>query len=77
MSTAQSDTSGQYSVAIDDQSPVTVDGFTNSQSATCGIGWSSSGLQNALHTVVVTTMGQSTSASSGDAASTFELDGFV
>jgi len=77
MSTAQFDASGQYSVGIDDQSPVTVDGFSNSQKASCGYGWSASKLQNALHTVVVTTMGQSPSAASGDDASNFELDGFV
>lgn len=78
MSTAQSDTSGQYSVAVDSQNQVIIDGFTKSQNASCGFSWSASGLQNALHTVVVTTMGQSASAGSGsNGASNFELDGFV
>jgi len=77
MSTAQSDTSGQYSVAVDDQSPVTIDGFSNSQSTSCGFGWNAAGLQNALHTVVVTTMGQSAAAGSGNDASNLEMDGFV
>lgn len=76
MSTAQTDTSGKYSVTLDNQTPITIDGFQNSQSAVCGLGWSTSALQNALHTVVVTTMGQSSEASS-DGASNFELDGFV
>jgi hypothetical protein len=77
MSTSQSDTSGQYSVALDGRTPVAVDGLTNSGSATCGYGWSASDLQNALHTVAVTAMGQSASAGSGNAASNLELDGFV
>ena len=78
MSNAQSDKSGQYSVAVDNQSPVMVDAFSPSQTPSCGIGWSASELQNALHTVVVTTLGQSSSASaSGNEASNFELDGFV
>jgi hypothetical protein len=76
MSTAQTDTSGKYSVTLDDKTPIAIDGFQNSQSAVCGLGWSASELQNALHTVVVTTMGQSSEASSDD-ASNFELDGFV
>jgi len=77
MSTAQSNTSGQYSVAVDNQNQTVIDGFTNSKSASCGFSWSASGLQNALHTVVVTTMGQSASAGSGNGVSNFELDGFV
>jgi hypothetical protein len=76
MSTTQTDTSGKYSVTLDDQTPVSIDGFQNSQSVVCGLGWSASELQNASHTVVVTTMGQSSEASS-DNASNFELDSFV
>ena len=76
MSTTQTDTSGKYSVTLDNQTPITIDGFQNSQGAVCGLGWSMSALQNALHTIVVTTMGQSSEASS-DGASNFELDGFV
>jgi hypothetical protein len=80
MSTAQSAISGQYIVAIDNLEPVTVDGYTASQNPTCGFGWSSFGLKNTDHTVVVTTAGPSLIASeSGDQTpgSTFELDGFV
>jgi hypothetical protein len=76
MSTAQTNTSGKYSVTLDDQTPISIDSFQNSQSAVCGLGWSASELQNASHTVVVTTMGQSSEASSDD-ASNFELDSFV
>jgi hypothetical protein len=80
MSTAQSAVSGQYVVAVDNLEPVTVDGYKNSQNPTCGFGWSSFGLKNTGHTVVVTTAGQSVLASeSGDLnpGSAFELDGFV
>ena len=77
MSTAQSDTSGQYSVAVDNQAPVAVDGFSNYQSASCGFGWSAPELQNSQHIVVVTTMGQSAVAGANTDASNFELDGFV
>ena len=76
MSTVQSNQSGQYSVSIDQQSTTTViDGFSNSQNVMCGFGWTAAGLQDALHTVVVTTLGQSSASSDG--ASNFELDGFV
>jgi len=80
MNTARTDASGRYSVAVDNQSPYTVDGFQNSQStaATCGFGWSTTDLQNTQHTVIVTTLGQSADpAANGKSASTFELDGFV
>jgi hypothetical protein len=76
MNTAQSDKSGKYSVAIDGSTPTAIDGFQNSPSASCGFGWSTVGLQDALHTIVVTTLGQS-AASSSNGASNFELDGFV
>jgi len=76
MSTAQSDKSGKYSVTVDNVSPVVIDGFSNSTNASCGFGWSTAGLQDILHTVVVTTLGQS-SAANADGASNFELDGFV
>jgi hypothetical protein len=80
MSTAQSAISGQYIVAIDNSAPVTIDGFTDSQNPKCGFGWSSFGLKNTDHTVVVTTAGPSliVSESGGQTpGNTFELDGFV
>jgi len=77
MHTIQSDLSGKYAVVIDGQTPVGIDGFTNTQSASCGFGWSAFGLENALHVVIVTTLGQSNLAGSGSGASNFELDGFV
>ena len=76
MSTAQSDKSGKYSVTLDNVTPAVIDGFSNSTNASCGFGWSMAGLQDVLHTVVVTTLGQS-SAANADGASNFELDGFV
>jgi hypothetical protein len=76
MSNAQSDKSGKYSVAVDKSTPTAVDGFKSLASASCEIGWSAVDLQNTLHTVVVTTLGQSTAASA-NGASNFELDGFV
>jgi hypothetical protein len=76
MSTAQSDKSGKYSVTVDNVAPDVIDGFSNSTNASCGFGWSMAGLKDGLHTIVVTTLGQS-SASSADGASNFELDGFV
>jgi hypothetical protein len=78
MSATQSDTSGQYIVTVDNSAPVVVDGYTDSHAPTCGFGWSAFGLQDADHTVVVTTLGQSPRASAnGAVAPTFELDGFV
>jgi hypothetical protein len=77
MTTAQSNTSGKYSVAIDGSTPIALDGFTDSPSPTCGFSWSASALQDVLHTVVITTQGQSSAAGSSDGATNFELDGFV
>lgn len=77
MSTAQSHKSGKYSVAVDDSTPIAVDGFQDSPTATCVFGWSAPVLQNALHTVLVTTLGQSSASGSSQDSSNFELDGFV
>lgn len=77
MSTAQTDTSGKYSVTLDNQTAVAIDCFQKSQNPSCEFGWSAVEVQNSLHTVVVTTMGQSSEAASGVDASNFELDGFV
>ena len=78
MSSAQSDASGQYSVAIDNSAPVAVDGFADSPNAKCTFGWSAFGLKDTDHTIIVTTLGQSPKASAnGKQATAFELDGFV
>ena len=80
MSTAHSAKSGRYSVSVDKSTPSVVDGFSNTQNALCGFGWSAVNLQDALHTVVVTTLGQSSNSAANSAAngaSNFELDGFV
>jgi hypothetical protein len=74
VSTTQSDKSGKYSIAIDNSAPITVDAFNPSQQPTCGFGWSAAGLQDALHSIVITTEGQS-ALTSTDKASNFELDG--
>jgi len=79
MSTSQSADSGKYSIAVDQQQAIAVDGFVNSTNAVCGLSWNSYGLNDGSHTIVVTTMGQSDKASSvgQDSASAFELDGFI
>jgi hypothetical protein len=74
VSTTQSDKSGKYSITLDNYAPITIDAFTPLQQPTCGIGWSAAGLQDALHTLVITTEGQS-ALTSTDKASNFELDG--
>jgi hypothetical protein len=77
MITAQSDKSGKYSVAVDGSTPQAVDGFANTQAPSCGFNWAAPALQSALHTIVVTTLGQSSASGSSDDSSNFELDGFV
>jgi len=78
LSVAQTDTSGQYAVALDNLAPVVVDGFTDSSAAKCEIGWSAFGLKDQPHTIVITTMGQSPQAAEdGRDATTFELDGIM
>jgi hypothetical protein len=75
MSTVESSKSGRYSVSIDQGSNTVIDGFSNVQNVACGFGWSQAGLEDALHTIIVTTLGQSLASS--NAASNFELDGFT
>ena len=75
MSTVESTKSGRYSVSIDQGSNTVIDGFSNTQNVACGFGWSATDLQDALHIIVVTTLGQSLASS--DTASNFELDGFT
>ena len=80
MTTAHSAKSGRYSVTIDKSTPSVIDGFSNTQSAICGFSWASINLQDAVHTVVVTTLGQSSNSAANSAANgatNFELDGFV
>jgi len=77
MNTSQSSQSGKFSVSIDNSAPYTVDGFSNTTDAKCGISWSSPPLSNGTHTVVVTSLGQSSQADGIAGASTFELDGFT
>jgi hypothetical protein len=79
MSTSQSSDSGKFSVTLDQQQPIAVDGFINHSNAVCTTAWNSYGLDDASHTVVVTTMGQSDKGSSigQNSASSFELDGFI
>jgi hypothetical protein len=80
MVTAHSAKSGIYSVGVDKSIPSVIDGFSNTQSASCGFGWSAANLQNAVHTVVITTLGQSSNSAANSApngASNFEVDGFV
>lgn len=77
MYNSRSTTNGQFSVAVDDQSPVAVDSYSNSTAPTCGIDWSAFNLEDQLHTLLITTLGRSESAAPDDLASTFELDGFT
>lgn len=74
----QSDSAGAYSVAIDNQAAQSIDGYSKGQAATCGVGWSMTGLDNGPHTVVLNLTGQSAQATQdGVSASAFELDGFM
>lgn len=57
MRTAQSSLSGAFSVAVDDKPPVKVDAYSKSKDASCGITWSSFGLENAFHNVSVLSFG--------------------
>jgi len=77
MSTAQSVLSGKFSVVLDNLAPTIIDTFKNTQTASCGITWSATNLQNELHTVIITTLGQSGSPGSSSDSSNFELDNFV
>jgi len=77
MSAAQSNRSGRYSVTVDDSTPIAVDGFVNSPNPTCGFSFSALNLTNADHTVVVTTLGPSTSSGIGNGPANVEVDGFV
>lgn len=77
MFNSKSTANGQFSVSIDNQSPVAVDSYSNSTNPTCGIDWSAFDLEDKLHILLITTLGQSALAGAGDAASTFELDGFT
>lgn len=79
MLTAQSRSSGQYSVSLDNNQAAMVDGFQDSMTPTCGFGFASTALGNGKHTVNVTVLGQSSQGSKSgvDNAATFELDGFV
>jgi len=77
MSTAQSVQSGKFSVILDDSAPAIIDTFKDIQTASCGITWSATDLQNELHTVIITTLGQSGSPGSSSDSSNFELDNFV
>ena len=78
LSTSQSNTAPQYAVGIDGAEPVLVDGFTSSASPLCALGWSSFGLKDTNHTVIVTTLGPGPQiASNGVQPSPFELDGFM
>ena len=53
MNTAQSSQSGMFSVSVDNSAPYTVDSFSNSTDAKCGISWSSPPLSNGTHTVSI------------------------
>lgn len=79
MATAENSGSGVYSVAVDGQSAVAVDGFVNSKTSTCSYAWSAPSLSDGPHSVVVQLVGQSSkAAANGVAAGTgFELDGFT
>lgn len=79
MATAVTDKSGGYSVSIDGQTPVAIDGYSSDTSPTCGFGWSSFDMDNTAHTVYVNLTGQSSQATldGQSAASSFELDGFT
>ena len=56
MNTSQSSQSGKFSVSIDNSAPYTVDGFSNTTDAKCGISWSSPPLSNGTHTVSTASM---------------------
>lgn len=79
MATAENSVSGVYSVAVDGESAVAVDGFVNSQTSTCSYAWSAPSLTDGEHTVVVQLVGPSSMAAvNGVAGGTaFELDGFT
>jgi len=79
MLTSLSETSGTCAVALDDKSPVSIDGYVNSTNPVCIVAWSSYGLTNGQHTVSVTNLGQSQKASSSGNynATVYECDGFI
>lgn len=79
MAAAKTDTSGGYTVSIDGQAPVAIDGFSGTSSTpNCGFAWSSFDLGNTAHSVTVNLTGQSSQATfDGASASSFELDGFT
>lgn len=79
MAAAKTDISGGYTVSIDGQAPVAIDGFSGTSSTpNCGFAWSSFDLGNTAHSVTVNLTGQSSQATfDGASASSFELDGFT
>jgi len=79
MLTSLSQTSGTCAVALDDKSPVSIDGYVNSTNPVCIVAWSAYGLSNGQHTVSVTNLGQSQKASNSGKynATVYECDGFI
>lgn len=78
MITSLNEHSGTCSVGIDNQTPVTIDGY--SQYPMCGVyAWSSLNLNKGQHTVIVTNLGQSEKATSAGQynATVYEADAFV
>lgn len=72
MITTSSSTAGTWSVSLDNQAAVTVNGF-NPQTS-CGSTWSATNLDNKMHSVTVTLTG---SADGSSSATGFELDEFL
>jgi hypothetical protein len=77
MWTSLNQNSGTCSVAIDNVTPVSIDGY--SPNPICVIAWSAYGLTNGSHTVIVTNLGQSQKATSAGQynATIYEADGFM
>lgn len=78
MAAATTDHSGGYTVSIDGQAPVQLDGYSANPTPNCGYAWSSFDMDNTAHSVTVNLTGQSARASTSNVtASSFELDGFT